>query len=297
MPDLDKARADYRAWLKRRLDTAKVEVIPYQTVDSEAVVRRELAGKKPFRGGGEEKGHRDYFVWLAVLDVARRNAEPVVFISNNVRDFGDGDGHLHQDLINDIAQLGLDPARIRWCHNLEEAVETLVKPSWPSNEALLRATQQDSWLKFFRNWLVGSAEARAMMAAVPVRAPKLLPDDQMHEGVATIERVDELAVVDARDLADGEQLIELHATVDARLTVSEKPPEKGGNERTLMLLAYALITIMPYRQRYVLSVELTLSKDSRKVTSASLINIETRGEAQRMGNWVQRSPGGNDGTG
>lgn len=74
-------------------------VVAYPTVAHDAVVSRMLSGKRPFRSASDnvkgeqknykEKGYKDFLIWQTVLDLARTDGGPIVFISRNVNDFAD----------------------------------------------------------------------------------------------------------------------------------------------------------------------------------------------------------------
>lgn len=88
---------------------ASFSELPYPENPHSDIVERLLLGKRPFRGSSEkEKGYRDYLIWLSVVEVVRDNpGREIIFVSENVNDFGAGDEKrktLHPDLLADLPE-------------------------------------------------------------------------------------------------------------------------------------------------------------------------------------------------
>lgn len=82
-----------------------LEIIDYNNVPQDEVVKRALSNIKPFQE--EEKGYRDTLIWLSLLDYIKRKEvkEDIIFISSNKNDFYDKNKKetiFHNDLIRDL---------------------------------------------------------------------------------------------------------------------------------------------------------------------------------------------------
>ncbi|WP_255717341.1 PIN domain-containing protein [Dyadobacter fanqingshengii] len=84
------------------------------------VLLRWREGIKPFKAGKD--AFRDATIWLSVLDLAKRDCrETVCFISSNVHDFADNEGHnLHSDLQSEVEKLGLNVRFFRSLNHFNE---------------------------------------------------------------------------------------------------------------------------------------------------------------------------------
>lgn len=81
----------------------------------ERLLARDLATRKPFSASG--KGFRDALNWETILELAADpGASQIYWVSKNSDDFGDGNGGLNPDLVQDLA----DPTRVTWVQTLDE---------------------------------------------------------------------------------------------------------------------------------------------------------------------------------
>lgn len=104
---------------------------PYPEVDHRKIVERAIQRKKPFKSDGKS-GYRDYLVWTSFLNLAKTYAnEEVCFITLNKKDFSDekDDKKLHKDLVNDLAEYGIDLGRFQYWISLKSFVDSIIKPS------------------------------------------------------------------------------------------------------------------------------------------------------------------------
>lgn len=95
------ATRDYATELRTLLARHHVSILPYPTVEHKDVVARELSRKKPFGG---PSGYRDYLVWRSAVVAAAVRTEHLVLITENVRDFADGED-IHPDLLADMTHV------------------------------------------------------------------------------------------------------------------------------------------------------------------------------------------------
>lgn len=101
----------------------------YPDVDHKIIVARALSRKKPFKPDGRE-GYRDYLVWRTVLEIVKRYAEPIHFVSENPKDFADENDKrkLHPDLLEEMQQLQIDSTKLIYWSSLKDFIDEVVKP-------------------------------------------------------------------------------------------------------------------------------------------------------------------------
>lgn len=101
----------------------------YPDISHKEVVDRALLRKKPFKPDGRE-GYRDYLVWRTMLEVVKRCAEPIHFISENPKDFADENDKkkLHPDLLEEMQQLQIESTQLTYWCSLKDFVDKVVKP-------------------------------------------------------------------------------------------------------------------------------------------------------------------------
>lgn len=104
----------------------------YPTISHKKVVERALKGKKPFKPDGKN-GYRDYIVWLTCLGLVKTyTCEEIHFITDNVTDFSaDNKEHkheLHNDLLSDLDECGIDRQRLHYWININDFVTEYIKP-------------------------------------------------------------------------------------------------------------------------------------------------------------------------
>lgn len=107
----------------------------YPDVDHKIIVARALSRKKPFKPDGRE-GYRDYLVWRTVLEIVKRYAEPIHFVSENPKDFADEKDKrkLHPDLLEEMQQLQIDSTKLIYWSSLKDFIDEVVKPELQKTE-------------------------------------------------------------------------------------------------------------------------------------------------------------------
>lgn len=107
----------YAAWLTSKLESIEAKIPPYPDVSHRVLAQRSMARKRPFRTG--DKGYRDALIWETVLDLCAALGEPMVLVSKNKKDFGDGP-EPHSDLVADLRERGLREDIVRVLSGLGE---------------------------------------------------------------------------------------------------------------------------------------------------------------------------------
>lgn len=142
LPDPAPVREAYAEQLRERLKQARVETPALPDVPQDQVVDRALARRRPFDSEGH-KGYRDTLIWLNVLDLVNEDEE-LLFVTDD-GDFlaKDDKGKLHQHLLDDLAERGINATSIRVCDSLEAAVEITLEPAREVLEKLKQRLDTD----------------------------------------------------------------------------------------------------------------------------------------------------------
>lgn len=98
--------------LRQRLLEVSDHIAPYPQFSHQQVVKRLLAGYRPFSINGD-KGYRDFLIWLSVLQIAAESAHTIIFITSNSSDFcAKKNNQLHEDLIADLQERNIPSAQV-----------------------------------------------------------------------------------------------------------------------------------------------------------------------------------------
>lgn len=86
------------------------ETVFCESVNNEKLVQKAIHAKRPFRDN--EKGYRDAIIWHSLINYVSEHSvsDDIIFITNNSSDFfvkNDESFELHQDLLDDLAELNL----------------------------------------------------------------------------------------------------------------------------------------------------------------------------------------------
>lgn len=112
----------YRSWLMDVLRSHDVAVLPVPDAPHDELVRRDIAGRKPFRPGG--KGYRDALIWYSVMQTSSDRG--VYFITGNTSDFAASkraNDELAPALIADLAAVGGGDGSVRLVPSLSDLLE------------------------------------------------------------------------------------------------------------------------------------------------------------------------------
>lgn len=109
--------------------------IPFPNVSLQTLVERAVSKRRPFRE--EDKGFRDTLIWLSLLVLLKTSDDSIVFITNDEgfrKDKGTND--VHPDLLDDLAQEGIEPEGFILYRSLNEFVDKFVSPKLESLEEI-----------------------------------------------------------------------------------------------------------------------------------------------------------------
>jgi len=132
--------------LRQRLIEVADRLVPYPILNHQQVVKRLLAGYRPF-SGTKDKGYRDFLIWLSVLQVAAEFNSTVLFITNNSNDFcGNKDNRLHEDLILDLQERQISLEQIIITKSFSSANKDFLEKQLNFRAAILSETEKKDFL-------------------------------------------------------------------------------------------------------------------------------------------------------
>ena len=109
----ERLRANYLAWLKKKLRLESRHFIATECKWFDSLVQRAINHKKPF-SSDSDKGFKDCLIWLSVLGLAEKSGfkeAPIVFISANDKDFSlkidSSRSKIHPDLESEASKKAL----------------------------------------------------------------------------------------------------------------------------------------------------------------------------------------------
>ncbi len=272
----------YRDMLLSRFEEVRTTIMDYPDVPHEAVVQRALNRRKPFAPSG--RGYRDTLIWETVVDLAERPGEPIAFISED-KDFLHGEGNLHPDLVADMEERGLQPDRIVPFASLEGFVHEHIKPTMEALEHILRQLAE------------GRYPELDLAEEIAIRLPDIIghrewePDELgfpwefESPTVSSVQDVQNIHVLDVRELFSGEFLIRAEADADCEFDVfvykpdyfamsDEEAPyicDRDWNRHYFRASASTWVHI---------EVEMTFDPDLARVTSMQLLYMGKEPEQQ-----------------
>lgn len=144
IPDIPKGEREWS--LRQRLIEVVDRLIPYPILDHQQVVKRLLAGCRPF-SGTEDKGYRDFLIWLSVLQVAKESDSTVLFITSNSNDFcSKRDNQLHEDLILDLKERQIPLEQVVITRSFSSANEDFLEKQLNFHTVILSEEEKKDFL-------------------------------------------------------------------------------------------------------------------------------------------------------
>ena len=133
LPDKCAESTPFRRRLEGHFRNPLCAVLDYPNTSHEKLVMRSTNRRKPFKNNGI--GYIDSLIWETTLELAAEVDSQVVLLSNNSRDFSDGKGNLHTDLIEELTNYGLPTNKVVLVLSLADFIKRYVVPTLP----------EDSW--------------------------------------------------------------------------------------------------------------------------------------------------------
>jgi hypothetical protein len=141
-PDLDLLTNEYSTWLKDQLDAHGIRWLDIPRVTHLELARKAVAKTKPFAPSGA--GYRDALIWESVKELASESVGEVIFVSFDKKDFWDGKGNLHADLVASLEESDLKPDQVVLITDIAVAVERLVETVETTKKWFLARLTNDS---------------------------------------------------------------------------------------------------------------------------------------------------------
>ena len=161
--DVPKKVAEYKKYVKRRLELAGKGIVPYSEANMRDALNRAIQRRRPCSDHGEEI--RDAILWNMVLDAADDKSRHLIFISKNTNEFSADKITLHFDLAKEMKERG---ANIAYFPSLEEfAKQHATKIAFITKEWLESQIDPDLVLDAAEDTFVDTARAIAKRRARP----------------------------------------------------------------------------------------------------------------------------------
>lgn len=132
------AQTEYESYLRGRLGEGAV--VPIPEVDHRTLVHRAVRRTKPFNESGS--GYRDALIWESVCALA--TTAPVLFVSDNSKDFADNNGTLAPALRTDLEGRGLAPSSVTLFATLLDVVAQHAPEAVDARVVVEQAMQGDA---------------------------------------------------------------------------------------------------------------------------------------------------------
>ena len=206
--DPETETASFENSLVAKLNYAHVTQLHYPDITHEDVAHRAVSRKRPF--GQKGSGYRDTLIWLSTLKLAGEIDGKIVLVTKD-GDFGKADA-LHNDLINDLVEAGHTKDKVALSSSLSNIIDEYIRPKL--NSVLL-----ENPLETLANLNVDAQEAIliAIQGAynnVEWEPNELgLPSECETPTLYYVEGVENLHVVEVRELPDGNSLVRVETEV------------------------------------------------------------------------------------
>jgi PIN domain-containing protein len=119
-------RDPYPKFISGELKRVGAQVIDYDNIPHKDIVARDLKRTRPFQQSGT--GYRDALVWETIIRHCVKKGAVTVFVTDNVKDFCNPKGELHEDLRKDIQAKGADEKDFKVFQDLIQFADALVVP-------------------------------------------------------------------------------------------------------------------------------------------------------------------------
>jgi len=270
---------EYRQMLSSRFEQVGATTIGYPTTPHEEIVQRALDRRKPFSQSGG--GYRDALIWESVISLGASPGQNIAFISANEKDFFDGEGNLHPDLVADMQAQGLQPGRIVPFGSLREFVDEHIKPTMEALEDIRQQLAEgrypglDLWKEVA---VVVSQLPRAMIDEPWDGATLGFPPQFERPGLVGVLDTEPPQVLDVRELHSGEFLLGVLMPVECQFSGLVRKADyyaMRGRDAVEILdhdwdRDYAVVLASTWLD---MEAEMTFDPATSKVTSVDFVSI------------------------
>jgi len=273
----------YRQMLESRFAQVGATIVDYPAVPHEVVVQRALRRRKPF--SKSDKGYRDALIWENVMDVASSPGQDIAFVSGNEKDFFDNEGNLHPDLLANMLERGIQPGRIAPFSGLGKFVDEHIKPTMEAREDI---RQQLAYARYPGLDLADEIASHLLRITTGREwepAELGFPREFESPTISSVEEVQNIQVLDVRELYSGEFLIRAEAEAYCDFDVfvfkaeyyimpDEQAPSVWDHDWNRHYVAASASTWVD------MELEMTFDPDMERVTSMQLLHMGTQPSQQ-----------------
>ncbi|NII23552.1 DUF4935 domain-containing protein [Pseudoflavitalea sp. X16] len=132
---IEKSVRSYGRSLQKKMKALGIKPLATPTGNEDLIAEKAVNRKKPFKVSGE--GCPDVLIWVSILRLAEEFAENpsigaprILFVTNNYKDFCASENFdLDPELLNDLADFGIEPAVLKVIKNINEVFDMLYTPA------------------------------------------------------------------------------------------------------------------------------------------------------------------------
>lgn len=261
----------YKEFLFKKLKERGVNIIPYPEIPHKKIVERDLARKKPFKRDGS--GYRDYLIWENVKHIFLFSEHQVAFITNNIKDFGEGP-YIDDDLGQEI----LNKHRLKIFRSLKQFNDECILPKLNKLEQIKRLLQDEKLEQFdIRQWLednlldlLRSYDLEGIIAG--------FPDGVGSVWISEIIEIKDIKIEDVSELENENKLITAYIEFEANCSIDsdwdgyinheEVREFWGENEEPFSFVSTSL------NEDIRMTFDLVIDGKTNRVDSEEIIRIE-----------------------
>ncbi len=262
--DEETGRDNYENELRQRLNQLNGRILDLPEVKHKVLMQQDLGDRKPFSGG---RGYRDALIWHTVVELAKRQQVPIIFVSANTKDFTGGKARLHPDLIASLEQCGLGPNAVTCERSLGSVYENHLKQLLSPPAAIQGQLAAGNLPNFdLGTWLTQQFVVHVAGQEF-VSADLGFPEEYETCHMVEVETVNSVDVSSVRLTAPGNVLVSVSAEVRARFDVFIFKPDYWGMDDNHT----PVVTDHDWNDHYL------MAEDSAQVSLTLLLALDLSG--------------------
>jgi len=214
------ALESYEEDLRSRLKELAIQVLAYPKVSNEALVRRAVQERRPFKTK-EQQGFHDVLIWENVLQIATgRDADEVVLVSG---DSGFGENALDPTLQEEAKERG--GRSVSLLKSVKAAVDIYVNPHLEAISNLKASLTSGALTGFVREWLEQNLDRELSNREFTKRELGLQHSNFVAGYWENTRRLLSVEATDAKKTEQGLVIARMHARVEANVSCVEYVPD------------------------------------------------------------------------
>jgi len=280
--DIDSLVNKYKTFLSSKLKERGVNIIPYPEIPHKKIVERDLARKKPFKRDGS--GYRDYLIWENVKHISLFGEHQVAFITNNIKDFGEG-----PYIDDDLAQEILNKHRLKIFRSLKQFNDEYILPKLKKLEEIKRLLQEEKLEQFdIRKWLednlldlLRNYDLEEILAG--------FPEGVGSAWISDIVEIKDIKIEEVSELENENKLVTAYIEFEANCNIDSDWDDYvnheevrefwGENEAPFSFVSISLNEVIR------MTVDLVVDGKTNRVDSEEIIRIEADYGEIEFGRW------------